>query len=314
LPLFEHLKRLNPSFYPEAYRSGSNLTGGIIVGSTFSSALQVPVVLEEEDVNSTPYDSIGRNYNQNRTADHRVLAVIKELLELPLGSAIADVGAGTGNYSNALADLGYKLEAVEPSIEMRRQATPNPRVHWLSGSAEAIPLKNNAVDGVIIIVALHHFDDVPRAAREIHRICPKGPIVIFTMDPRKGEHFWLYDYFPGIAKHVLEVFPPIDEVAGIISGTGKWQTRIKKFPLPPDLTDRHMCSGWAKPEMYFDAQMRQNTSGFALASPTIVERGLKRLQHDLKSGQWDSKYGHLRRRKYFNAGFRFLRFIGPKKR
>jgi protein-L-isoaspartate O-methyltransferase len=77
-------------------------------------------------VNSTPYDSIGRNYNQNRTADHRVLAAINELLELPLGSAIADVGAGTGNYSNALADLGYKLEAVEPAGEMRRQAIFNP--------------------------------------------------------------------------------------------------------------------------------------------------------------------------------------------
>ncbi|MCX6008318.1 MAG: class I SAM-dependent methyltransferase, partial [Chloroflexi bacterium] len=216
--------------------------------------------------------------------------------------------------SNALADLGYKLEAVEPSVEMCRQAIPNPRVHWLSGSAEAIPLKNNSADGVIIILALHHFHDIPRAASEMYRICPNGPIVIFTMDPRKGEHFWLYDYFPEIGEHVLKVFPPIDKVADIISGTGKWRTLIKKFPLPPDLADRHMCSGWAKPEMYFDAQMRRNTSGFALASPAAVERGLKWLQHDLQSGQWDSKYGHLRRRKYFDASFRFLRFTGPKKR
>jgi|GEM_PF-263701 len=275
---------------------------------------QVTRVLEDGDVNSNLYDSIGRNYNQNRAADPRVLTVIEELLERPLGSAIADVGAGTGNYSNALADLGYKLEAVEPSVEMRRQAIPNPRVHWLSGSAEAIPLKNNSVDGVIIILALHHFYDIPRAAREMYRICPNGPIVIFTMDPRKSEQFWFDDYFPEIAQHVFKVFPPIDEVADIISGTGKWQTLIKKFPLPPDLADRNMCSAWAKPEMYFDVQMRRNTSGFALASPAVVERGLKRLQHDLQSGQWDSKYGHLRRRKYFDAGFRFLRFTEPKRR
>jgi len=259
-------------------------------------------------MNPTTYDSIGSNYNRNRAADHRVLSVIEKLLELPPGSAIADIGAGTGNYSNALADLGYKIEAVEPSVEMRRQAIPNPRVHWLSGSAEAIPLKDNSVDGVIIILAIHHFSDVPRAARETYRICPRGPIVIFTMDPRKSEQFWLYDYFPEIARQCLEVFPPIDEVAGIISGNGKWQTLIKKFPLPPDLSDRHMISAWAKPEIYFDAQMRQNTSGFALASPTVVELGLKRLKQDLKSGQWDSKYGNLRSRKYFDGGFRFLRF------
>jgi ubiquinone/menaquinone biosynthesis C-methylase UbiE len=265
-------------------------------------------------VNSTTYDSIGSNYNQNRTADHRVLSVIKELLELPLGSAIADVGAGTGNYSNALADLGYKLVAVEPAEEMRRQAIPNPQVRWLSGSAEEIPLNNDSVDGVIIILALHHFSDITRASREMNRICPNGPIVIFTMDPRKSEQFWFDDYFPEISQHVFKVFPPIDEVAGIISGTGKWQTLIKKFPLPPDLADRNMCSAWAKPEIYLDAQMRQNTSGFALASPAVVERGLKRLKHDLQSGQWDSKYGHLRRRKYFDAGFRFLRFTEPKRR
>jgi ubiquinone/menaquinone biosynthesis C-methylase UbiE len=259
-------------------------------------------------VNSTPYDSIGRKYNRNRTADHRILIVIKELLELPLGSTIADVGAGTGNYSNALADLGYRLEAIEPAVEMRRQAIPNPRVRWSPGSAEAIPLKNNSVDGVIIILALHHFSDILRATQEMYRICQNGPIVIFTMDPRKSEPFWFDDYFPEISQQVFKVFPPIDEVAGIISGTGKWRTLIKKFPLPPDLADRNMCSAWAKPEMYFDAQMRQNTSGFALASPAVIERGLKRLQHDLQSGQWDSEHGNLRRRKYFDAGFRFIRF------
>jgi ubiquinone/menaquinone biosynthesis C-methylase UbiE len=263
---------------------------------------------------STTYDSIGRDYNQNRSADHRVVTVIKELLELPSGSTIADIGAGTGNYSNALADLGYRVEAVEPSVEMRRQAIPNPRVHWLSGSAEAIPLTNNSVDSVIVILALHHFYDFPRAAREIYRICPNGPIVILTMDPRSGEQFWFDDYFPEIARHVLKVFPPIDEVADVISWAGKWQTLIRKFPLPPDLADRHMCSAWAKPEMYFDAQMRQNTSGFALASPAAVERGLKRLQLDLQSGQWDSKYGHLRDQEQFDAGFRFLRFTKSKKR
>ncbi|UCH51944.1 MAG: class I SAM-dependent methyltransferase [Chloroflexota bacterium] len=265
-------------------------------------------------MSSATYDSIGIDYNQNRAADHRILAVIKELLGLPLGSTIADIGAGTGNYSNALADLGYKIEAVEPSGVMRRQASPHPRVHWLSGSAEAIPLENNSVDGVIIILAIHHFSDIPRAAKEMYRICPNGPIVIFTVDRRKSKQFWFDDYFPEIAQRNFDALPAIDEIAGIIAEAGKWQTLIKRFPLPPDLADRNMAAAWARPEMYFDAQMRQNTSGFALAPPAAVERGLKRLQQDLQSGQWDSKHGHLRRRKYFDAGFRFLRFTAPERR
>jgi ubiquinone/menaquinone biosynthesis C-methylase UbiE len=118
-------------------------------------------------VKPAAYDSIGRNYNLNRTADRRILAAIKDLLGLPTGSTIADIGAGTGNYSNALADLGYKIEAVEPAAEMRRQAIVNPRVHWLPGTAEAIPLMDKSVNGVIIILALHHFSKIPRAAKGV---------------------------------------------------------------------------------------------------------------------------------------------------
>jgi len=260
------------------------------------------------------YDVIGESYNKNRAADRRVLKTIVDLLRLPAGKLIADIGAGTGNYSNALADSGYRLLAVEPSGIMRKQAAPNVNVTWISGLAEYLPLQDASMDGVIIILAIHHFSDIHSVAEEVARVCPAGPLIILTMDPRESEKFWFNDYFPEIAQHVYKVFPPIGEVVDIFSGTGKWQTLIHEFPLPPDLADRHMCSAWAKPEMYLDAQMRQNTSGFALASPAVVERGLKRLQRDLISGQWDSKYGHLRHRKYFDAGFRFLSFTQLKRR
>ena len=98
-------------------------------------------------VNTKTYNTIGKNYIVNRTADHRIIKNILELLNLPLGSLIADIGAGTGNYANALADLGYKVKAVEPSEEMQRQGIPNDQVEWHSGTAELIPLFDNSVDG-----------------------------------------------------------------------------------------------------------------------------------------------------------------------
>jgi ubiquinone/menaquinone biosynthesis C-methylase UbiE len=256
------------------------------------------------------YDSIGGNYSRNRTADFRILSAVKELLYLPSGSVLADIGAGTGSYSNALAKHGYKVFAIEPSGVMRKQAVPDNNVRWLSCPAESLDLKMNSVNGVIVILALHHFSDVQKAIMEIKRICPDGPLVLFTMDPRESEHFWFNEYFPGIARHVEKVFPPLANVIGLICGNTNWSANIRVFPLPGDLKDMNMCSGWNSPEIYLDEGMRNNTSGFALANQKEVHKNLVYLKKDLASGEWDRKYGTLRKRDSFDAGFRFIKFTG----
>ena len=146
-------------------------------------------------MNEKVYNTIGVNYNVNRTADYRIIEKIDELLNLPKEAILADLGAGTGNYSNALGDLGYELFAVEPSDTMRNQAKPNNKVTWISGFAESIPLPDQSVHGIIVILAIHHFSSLKSAANEMKRICPGGPIVLFTLDPRRGQEHWFKDYF-----------------------------------------------------------------------------------------------------------------------
>jgi len=254
------------------------------------------------------YDVIGESYNTNRAADRRILKKIVDLLNLPSGKLIADIGAGTGNYTNALADSGYRLFAVEPSETMRQQAVPHGNATWLHGFAESLPLQDASVDGVIMILAVHHFSDIRSAAREVARVCPAGPLVMLTMDPRESEKLWFYDYFPEIERHVHKVFPPLNEVIDIFSDAGHRPAQVVKFPLPHDLADKNMHSGWNRPEIYLDPVMRQNTSGFALASPSAVQKGITLLENDLRSGKWDRLNGHLRKQESFDAGFRFLQF------
>ncbi len=259
-------------------------------------------------MNGSIYDIIGDSYNKNRTADGRTLKIIIELLNLPAGKLIVDIGAGTGNYANALATLGYMLFAVEPSEIMREQAVPNGNVAWIGGLAESLPLHDASMDGAVIVLALHHFSNIRNAAKEVARVCPGGPLVVLTMDPRESEEFWFYDYFPEIAQHVLESFPQLNEVVDIFSGIKNWSTQVIKFPLPHDFADKNMCAGWNRPEIYLDPMMRRNTSGFALASKPVVRRGLTLLENDLQSGKWDRINGYLRRKDSFDAGFRFLLF------
>jgi len=50
------------------------------------------------------YDSICCSYAESRRADPRIVSEILTPLNFPRSVCLADIGAGTGNYSRALAD------------------------------------------------------------------------------------------------------------------------------------------------------------------------------------------------------------------
>ncbi|OFW64361.1 MAG: hypothetical protein A2Y74_02560 [Actinobacteria bacterium RBG_13_63_9] len=255
------------------------------------------------------YDRIGSDYNRHRAAEPSIVRELVRLLGVPRGSTIADVGAGTGNYSNALAGLGYTIQAIEPSGMMLTQVTRAPGVHWLAGIAEALPLPGASVEGIVCTLALHHFDSVARAASEFRRVCPSGPMVLLTIDPRLGEPFCFAEFFPAIYRRLFTTFPPIDDVCAELTKHSGCASEISEWPLPQKAVDLTMHSGWNSPEIYLDQGHRQNMSGFALASNDEVEPGLMALEAALGSGAWDRDYGHLRLREEADLGFRFIRLV-----
>lgn len=255
----------------------------------------------------TRYDTIGMEYNSYRNADARIVSILKELLGLSEGTTIVDVGAGTGNYSNALAAMGYKLKAVEPSEVMREQSVPNLNVEWLAGSAESIPLPDASVDGLISTLAVHHFPDLPVAAAEMWRVCGNSPMVLFTIDPRIGEPFWFMEYFPDIYSRLFDAFVPVEELISVFTRNYDAIARIHNFPLPHDLSDLNMHAGWNKPEVYLDPAVRRGMSGFAISDNSEVQAGLDLLRRDLESGEWEKRNGCLRTKDSYNLGFIFLK-------
>ncbi|HEY1625254.1 MAG TPA: class I SAM-dependent methyltransferase [Streptosporangiaceae bacterium] len=90
---------------------------------------------------------------------------------------VADLGAGTGILTAAIARLGVDVTAIEPDhgmlAELRRQL---PGIRAEQGSAEAIPLPDASVDAVLVGQALHWFD-LTVALPEIARVLVPGGVL-----------------------------------------------------------------------------------------------------------------------------------------
>ena len=102
-----------------------------------------------------------------------VRRLVKELRIKP-ASTVLDLAAGTGKLTRLLAQLGSDIVAVEPVEEMRERLVETlPSVTAVEGTAEDIPLDDQAVDAVTVGQAFHWFDgDV--ALTEIHRVLRPG--------------------------------------------------------------------------------------------------------------------------------------------
>jgi SAM-dependent methyltransferase len=257
------------------------------------------------------YNIIGQTYARSRRADPRIVDELLRLLDLPRGSIVADIGAGTGNYTRALAERGYRMVAVEPSPVMRAQAAPHPRVTWLDAYAERLPMADGAVRGVVSTLAIHHFADRAQSFREMSRVAGAGPIVLFTFDLAvvQASSLWMRDYWPTLYLDTHNGFPPLAEVAEIAEEATGRTAEIVPFSLPHDMTDLFMASGWRRPELYLDPDVRAGISWFAMGDPDRVTEGVERLRADLGSGAWEERYGAVRSQETLDGGYRFLRLL-----
>jgi len=102
------------------------------------------------------------------------------------GARAADLGAGTGLLSVALAEAGLVVTAVEPARAMLAAlGTPPPRLTPVQATAEATGLPDGAFDLVVLADALH-WTDAARAGREAARLLrPGGAVAI--IEPRFAE-------------------------------------------------------------------------------------------------------------------------------
>jgi ubiquinone/menaquinone biosynthesis C-methylase UbiE len=252
------------------------------------------------------YNSIGQEYSKTRVPDIRIVNKIINLLNLPKESIIADIGAGTGGYSVALANQGFVVNAVEPSLVMQKQAIDYLQIKWFTGYAENLPLPDKSVDGIVSILAIHHFNNLGKAFQEMQRVIRDGTIVLLTFDIRFAQKIWLYDYFPFLWEDALR-FLALNEQISLLQSNTQRLVEVIPLLLPDDLSDLFAAAAWRRPELYLQPEVRAGISSFALANQNLIEQGVELLATDLSSGKWTKKYGDIHNLTEIDIGYRFIR-------
>jgi SAM-dependent methyltransferase len=123
---------------------------------------------------TTRFSSRVADYAAHRpTYPRAAYEYFRHRLRVGPGSAVADLGSGTGIFARPLLEEGCVVCCVEPNREMRQEAERSlsrfPNFRSIAGTAEATTLPDRSVDLVVAAQAFHWFDPA-NAGAECRRI------------------------------------------------------------------------------------------------------------------------------------------------
>jgi len=97
-------------------------------------------------------------------------------LELPPGSRVLDVAAGTGSITRLMKSHGLEVLSLDQSREMTEMARQH-GANAVLATAERLPFADGTFDGVAFGYLLRYVDDVPACLEEVVRVVRPGGVV-----------------------------------------------------------------------------------------------------------------------------------------
>ena len=164
-------------------------------------------VVNEHFAEAAPYwrdiyrlQDVYSRIHQQRNA---LVLLLVEQLRLPAGSRILDLGCGSGLTTVALAQRGYRLDALDtvPAMleltrQTARQAEVSDQVSASVGDAHQIPYPDESFHVVTAMGVTPFLHSLPLAMREMTRVVKPGGYVLvnadngwrlnYVLDPRRS--------------------------------------------------------------------------------------------------------------------------------
>jgi SAM-dependent methyltransferase len=130
------------------------------------------------------------NYAKYRPGYPReILGLFERECGLANESTVADIGSGTGIFSELFLEHGNEVFAIEPNAEMRAAAerflAGHAKFHSVNGSAEDTSLTDGSVDLIGAAQAFHWFQPA-HARREFLRVLRPCGFAVILWNQRKS--------------------------------------------------------------------------------------------------------------------------------
>lgn len=130
---------------------------------------------------------------------------------------VADVGSGTGIWASFMAKwFDVDVIGIEPSAGMRERSVRErraPRIAYVGGEAEHLPLKDGSCAALWMSTVIHHVTDVDGAVSEARRVLQEdAPVVIRQAFTGRHDGILWTRFFPAALKVAQQRHPTVESL------------------------------------------------------------------------------------------------------
>lgn len=202
------------------------------------------------------YNNVADVYEYRYQKSYSPDGIPRKLQEIKLKNnikTILEVGCGTGHWLNVF-EKDKTIIGLDPSFMMLAKANkPESSYYLVQGSSDHFPIKENSINFIYCINAIHHFNDPKQFIKDCAKILTQnGVFVNICMNPHSGLDEWfIYEYFEGTFEKDLHRYPSPSDIEKWLLRAGFGQITFQVgerlhnkiigqeiFPLPKDYTSK----------------------------------------------------------------------------